>query len=280
MIEFRDFTCYYKLKKGYGVALDNISLTVQDGEKVAVVGPSGSGKTTLLKCILGITQYTKGSLKIDGTEVDKYDKRKNELAYVSQEFVLYPKMTVYQNIAYPLRASGMPYEKADGLVVDIAKKLRLYRLLTRKPKQLSGGQQQAVAIARALVKKPSVVLFDEPLSNLDAVRRVRYRQIISDICDENESTVVYVTHDPEEAYLVADKIVILDEGEIKGVMSDEEYAKTLNTDESRVIDTALWSGEDEQVIDGDMFDGGDGDEQIPEDTALNGTDGNGSDEEI
>lgn len=249
MIEFRDFTCYYKLKKGYGVALDKISLTVADGEKVAIVGPSGSGKTTLLKCILGLNHYTEGSLKIDGTEIDKYDKRKNELAYVSQEYVLYPKMTIYQNIAYPLRASGMSYEDTDKLVIDISKKLKLYRLLTRKPKQLSGGQQQAVAIARALVKKPSIVLFDEPLSNLDAVRRIKYRQIISEICEENKSTVIYVTHDPQEAYQVADKIVTLEEGEIKSVMTDDEYAKTLNSPNNQIIDSGFLSDdEEEQVI--------------------------------
>lgn len=249
MIEFCDFSCYYKLKKGYGVALDKISLKIGDGEKVAVVGPSGSGKTTLLKCILGITQYTEGDLKIGGIDVDKYDKRKNELAYVSQEYVLYPRMTVYQNIAYPLRASRMPFEQADALVVDIAKKLRLYRLLTRKPKHLSGGQQQAVAIARALVKKPSIVLLDEPLSNMDAVRRVEYREIICDFCKENGSTVVYVTHDPDEACCVAEKIVTLNEGEIAGVTSVGEYAKTLTADENRVIDGEMFQsdgGDDEE----------------------------------
>lgn len=250
MIEFRDFTCYYKLKKCYGVALDNISLTIGDGERVAVVGPSGSGKTTLLKCILGLTQYTEGSLKIDGADADKYDKRKNELAYVSQEYVLYPKMTVYQNIAYPLRASGMSYDKADGLVTDIAEKLKLYRLLTRKPKQLSGGQQQAVAIARALVKKPKIVLLDEPLSNLDAARREKYRRIISGICVENNCTVIYVTHDPEEACCVADKIVILEEGGIKSVTTAREYAGTLETDKSRIMNAAIYGdGTDENEED-------------------------------
>lgn len=277
MIEFCDFTCYYKLKKGYGVALDNISLTIDDGEKVAVVGPSGSGKTTLLKCILGIARYTKGSLKIGGVEVDKYDKRKNELAYVSQEFVLYPRMTVYQNIAYPLRASGMSYEQADALVIDIAKKLRLFRLLTRKPAQLSGGQQQAVAIARALVKKPSVVLLDEPLSNLDAIRRVKYLQIISGMLDEYNSTVVYVTHDSEEACYVADKIVMLDEGEIKGVMSDEEYAGTLGAEENRIVDAQLLADDGEEIIDSGMFEGAD--DEFPDEIEPESDGGKNRDEE-
>lgn len=254
MIEFDDFTCYYKLKKGYGVALDKISLTVGDGEKVAVVGPSGSGKTTLLKCILDSVQYTEGSLTIDGTEARKYDKRKNGLAYVSQEYVLYPKMTVFQNIAYPLMASGMSFGQTEELVTDIAKRFGLFRLLTRKPKQLSGGQQQAVAIARALVKKPSIALFDEPLSNLDPLRREKFRKIIVDICDKNGSTVIYVTHDPEEACYVADKIVVLEEGEIKGVMSSKEYARAL--EEYKSTSAAAYGGE-EQGADGESGDGED-----------------------
>lgn len=245
MIEFVDFSCYYKLKKGYGVALDKISLTVGDGERVAIVGPSGSGKTTLLKCILDGVRYTEGSLKIDGVEVNKYDKRKNELAYVSQEYVLYPKMTVYQNIAYPLRTTGMEYEQREKLVFDIAKKFGLFRLLTRKPKQLSGGQQQAVAIARALVKKPSIVLFDEPLSNLDAARRTKFRKIISDICKQNGCTMIYVTHDGEEACSIADKIVVLEEGEIKEISSAKQYASLLTAEKDISAVLSDSDGEDD-----------------------------------
>lgn len=214
MIRLRNLSCYYKVKKGFAVAVDDVSLEVAAGEFLVIMGESGCGKTTLLRAILGLCDYMEGELLIDGQSVDTFCKRDNTIAYVSQNYVLYPHLTVYENIAYPLRSSRMKQEQIDLRVRKTAKAVGLDRLLTRMPKQLSGGQQQRIAIARALVKEPKILLFDEPFSNIDPVMRRELRELIHNICKEAGQTVLYVTHDPEEARALADRVVWMHEGRI------------------------------------------------------------------
>ena len=153
-IQFKDFSCYYKQRKEYITALDHINLTVKHGELLVVLGPSGCGKTTMLKCILGLCNYIGGDLLIDGVSADTFQVQNANIGYVRQEFSLYPHLTVYENIAFPLRTIHTTQEEVDRRVKEIANLLEIEWLLTRKPKQLSGGQNQRVALARALIKNP------------------------------------------------------------------------------------------------------------------------------
>lgn len=212
MIRLEDFSCYYKVKEGYAVAVDHVTLEVPQGQFLVLMGPSGCGKTTLLRGILGLCQYTDGKLLIDGKP--DADLRENTVAYVSQEYALYPHLTVYDNIAYPLRSSKMKQGQVDRLVREMASQVGLDKLLTRLPKQLSGGQQQRLAIARALVKSPKIVLYDEPFSNMDPGLREQLRQLVYEIGRKLGQTVIYVTHDAQEADALADRVVWMHEGKI------------------------------------------------------------------
>ncbi len=216
MIRLKDFSCYYKVKEGFAVAVDHVDLEISKGEFLVLMGPSGCGKTSLLRSVLALTDYTEGELTVDGVDVNAYNKRDNAIAYVSQEYVLYPHLTVYENIAYPLRSSRLKQEKIDPLVRKMAEAVGLERLLTRLPRQLSGGQQQRLAIARALVKEPQIVLYDEPFSNMDPDMRQQLRELVYRISREQGQTVVYVTHDPEEARTLADRVVWMEEGRLAG----------------------------------------------------------------
>lgn len=214
MIRLENFSVYYKVKGGFGVAVDDVSLSVPQGQFLVIMGSSGCGKTTLLKSVLGLCDYVEGTLSIDGKDWKDFDKRKNTIAYVSQDFVLYPHLTVYDNIAFPLRSSKIKHADRDPLVREIAKQVGLEKLLTRLPKQLSIGQQQKLCIARALVKKPKIVLYDEPFSNMDHQCRQELRELIGNISRENGQTVLYVTHDPEDARELADRVIYMEEGKI------------------------------------------------------------------
>lgn len=214
MIRLRNFSVYYKIKKDFGVAVDDMTLDVPRGQFLVIMGQSGCGKTTLLKAILGLCDYVDGELLIDGKSWMEFDKRENSISYVSQEFVLYPHLTVYDNIAFPLRASRCKQEQIDQAVKKIAEQVGLEKLLTRLPKQLSIGQQQRLAIARALVKEPKIVLYDEPFSNLDPLYRHEMRELIHNISKENGQTVLYVTHDPEDAKELADRVICMEEGKL------------------------------------------------------------------
>lgn len=211
-IVFDDFSCFYKDKKEYIIALDKLSFQILPGELFVVVGPSGSGKSTLLRCILGMCEYVEGQLHIDGVSVDEFDVRHGNVGYVSQEYALYPTMTVYENIASPLRIMHTEQEETDRRVKKIAQMLEIDWLLTRLPRQLSGGQQQRVVIARALVKNPGVVLLDEPFSNVDPVLRNEMLHLIKKLHKTYGNTMVYVTHRIDEAVALADRILVLDEG--------------------------------------------------------------------
>lgn len=221
-IKFDDFSAYYKQKKVYAAALDHLSLTIEKGEFFVVVGASGSGKSTLLKCILGLNRDIEGDLYIDGVSIDDLNAKDGNMAYVTQEIALYPHLTVYENIAFPLRLMHTPQDEVDCRVKEIAELVQVKWLLTRKPRQLSGGQQQRVAIARALVKNPQLLLFDEPFSNVDPSLRLELRQLVQNIHRRLGATAVFVTHDLPEAFFLADRIAVLEEGNVVQIGTTEQ----------------------------------------------------------
>ncbi|MEP5730383.1 MAG: sn-glycerol-3-phosphate ABC transporter ATP-binding protein UgpC [Sulfitobacter sp.] len=212
------------LKKSYGAVelFDGVNLEIAHGEFVVFVGPSGSGKSTLLRMIAGLESVTDGVIEIDGEDVTYEDPSDRGIAMVFQNYALYPHMDVFGNIAFNLRISGLPKAEVNERVMEAARILRLEDLLDRSPAQLSGGQRQRVAIGRAIVRKPKVFLFDEPLSNLDAALRTQMRLEIERLHREIGATMIYVTHDQTEAMTLADRIVALDYGEIQQVGTPEE----------------------------------------------------------
>jgi len=202
----------YKTKKESTIALDSLSGELEDSFNV-ILGYSGCGKTTLLKTLAGLVDY-EGDIFFGLEDVKNIPTNKRNMAMVSQQYILYPTMTIFDNIAFPLKLKGCKPDEIIRSVKDIAEKLSLTHCLTRKPRQLSGGQQQRVAIARALVKEPSICLLDEPLSNIDPHLRSEERLLIKTALKESGCTVVYVTHDLNEAMALADNLVIMDEGKI------------------------------------------------------------------
>lgn len=221
-IEFQDFSCFYKYKKEYITALNHINLSVNNGELLVILGQSGSGKTTLLKCILGLCDYISGQLYIDGTSIDDFRLENSNIGYIRQELNLYPHLTVYENIAFPLRMIHTPQSEVDRRVKELSALLEIDWLLTRKPKQLSGGQNQRVAIARALIKNPVTVLFDEPFSAIDPTLRTELRQLVKKIHQVFGCTILFVTHDLTDALNLAERVVILEEGKIEAVGTPRE----------------------------------------------------------
>lgn len=224
-IQFKDFSCYYKQRKEYITALDHINLTVKHGELLVVLGPSGCGKTTMLKCILGLCNYIGGDLLIDGVSADTFQVQNANIGYVRQEFSLYPHLTVYENIAFPLRTIHTTQEEVDRRVKEIANLLEIEWLLTRKPKQLSGGQNQRVALARALIKNPVMVLFDEPFSNIDPTLRMQLRHLVKKVHNTFGCTMLFVTHDLSDALSLADRVVILENGTILAIGTPQELTE-------------------------------------------------------
>ena len=210
-IDLQNITVTYRSKSDTVTALDRCSAAFEEGKFHVIVGYSGCGKTTLLKTIAGLLPYD-GTLTFDGADVRRVSQQDRNLAYVSQQYTLYPRMTVFDNIAFPLKAKHMPCDEIIEEVRSIADRLQLTLCLTRKPKHLSGGQQQRVALARALVRRPSVCLLDEPFSNLDTRLRAEERQLVREVLAG--STVLYVTHDVEEAMGLADTVTVMDEGKV------------------------------------------------------------------
>jgi multiple sugar transport system ATP-binding protein len=216
------------VSKSFGatVIIPEIDLTIEDGEFVVFVGPSGCGKSTLLRLIAGLEDTSAGAIVIDGRDVTGEAPAKRKLAMVFQSYALYPHMTVAKNIAFPLKMAGEDKATIDRKVADAARILNLANYLDRRPGQLSGGQRQRVAIGRAIVRQPSAFLFDEPLSNLDAALRGTMRLEISELHHQLKTTMIYVTHDQVEAMTMADKIVVLNAGNIEQVGSPMELYKT------------------------------------------------------
>jgi multiple sugar transport system ATP-binding protein len=210
-----------KVQKAFGdiPILRDIDLEIRDGEFMVFVGPSGSGKSTLLRTIAGLEDITGGTLSIGGKVVNDLPPADRGIAMVFQSYALYPHMNLYDNMAFGLKIAKVDKDEIHRLVHQAAKILNIEHLLDRKPKALSGGQRQRVAIGRAIVRKPEVFLFDEPLSNLDAALRVRMRYEFAKLHEDLKTTMIYVTHDQVEAMTLADRIVVLAAGRIEQVGS-------------------------------------------------------------
>ncbi len=212
-IDIKNLTVKYVKKKQTTVALDDVSAQFETGTFNVVVGASGSGKTTLLSAICDAVDY-EGDILFDGIDALDLSAIDKNISLVSQKYLLYPHLSVFDNVAFPLKAMNAGRDEIIVRVKDVCAKLGLGNYLVRRPKELSGGQQQLVALARAVVKNPSVCLLDEPLSNVDAQKRPEIRKLISDTLRQVGCTVVYVTHDISEAFAIADKIFVLDSGKI------------------------------------------------------------------
>lgn len=207
------------VKKSYGnlEVVHGVSLDISDGEFVILVGPSGCGKSTLLRMIAGLEDITAGDVALDDLIINKLPPRERDIAMVFQSYALYPHMTVRKNMAFSLTLAGANKKKIEEKVAIAADILDLGPLLERKPAQLSGGQRQRVAMGRAIVRDPKLFLFDEPLSNLDAKLRVQMRAEIKELHQRLKTTTVYVTHDQVEAMTMADRIVVMNAGNIEQV---------------------------------------------------------------
>ncbi|AVD95774.1 ABC transporter [Pseudomonas sp. SWI36] len=202
--------------------LRDINLEIAAGEFVVFVGPSGCGKSTLLRLIAGLDSICAGDLLIDGRRVNDLEPRERGVGMVFQSYALYPHMSVYDNISFGLKLAKTEKTSLRERVLKTAQILQLDNLLQRKPKELSGGQRQRVAMGRAMAREPDILLFDEPLSNLDASLRVQMRNEIARLHDRLGSTMIYVTHDQVEAMTLADKIIVLNGGRVEQVGSPRE----------------------------------------------------------
>jgi multiple sugar transport system ATP-binding protein len=221
-----------KITKAWGpiIGVDAIDLEIRDKEFMVLLGPSGCGKTTTMRMIAGLELPTGGEIEIAGERMTNVDARDRDVAMVFQSYALYPNMSIYENIRFPLRMRGVPKDQQDARVRQAANMVELGDLLDRKPKALSGGQRQRAALARAVVREPQVFLMDEPLSNLDAKLRLSMRAQLKHIQKKLETTTVYVTHDQIEAMTLADRIAIMDKGKIQQLGSpDEIYNNPANT---------------------------------------------------
>jgi multiple sugar transport system ATP-binding protein len=198
------------------VALDNISFSIEDGEFFVLLGPTGAGKTTTMRVIAGLERQNSGRVMIDGADMASVTPADRDVAFVFQQYSLYPGMSVYDNLAFPLRSPlrRVPEKEIKERVTTTAEKLRVAHLLTRKTAKLSGGEMQRVSIGRALVRNPRIYLMDEPLSNLDAKLREALRIELKHIQKTQHSTTLFVTHDQIEALTMADRIAVLNEGRI------------------------------------------------------------------
>ena len=250
-----------KLAKSFGkgdstfFAVDHIDLVVKEGDLITLLGPSGCGKTTTLRMIAGFNTPSSGDVLIDGTSVNNIPPNKRPTAMVFQNYALFPHMTVFENIAYGLRIRKESHEMVNKKVNDIMKLIGLENLGDRQPRQLSGGQQQRVSLARAMVMEPKVLLFDEPLSNLDAKLRVSTRLEIRKLQQRVGITSVYVTHDQEEAMTLSDQVVIMNKGKIEQIGSPAEiYSHPANRfvagfiGKANFLESVVEKVTDEQVI--------------------------------
>lgn len=219
------------ISKSYGDTkiIEGLDLEVKDNEFLVLVGPSGCGKSTLLRMIAGLEDVSGGELSIGDRVVNTLEPKDRNIAMVFQNYALYPHMNVYKNISFGLRAQKMPKDEIDKKVREAAEILELSDLLERKPVELSGGQRQRVSMGRAIVRDPDVFLFDEPLSNLDAKLRSSMRLEIKKLHETVKKTIIYVTHDQVEAMTLADRIVILKDGEIQQIGTPlDVYKKPAN----------------------------------------------------
>jgi multiple sugar transport system ATP-binding protein len=203
-------------------AVNDISLTVEDGDFLVLLGPSGCGKTTLLRMLAGLLEPTSGQIVLDGVDITREPSKKRDLAMVFQSYALYPHLTVARNLGFPLRVQGTAKPEITARVDEVARMLEIDHLLARRPKELSGGQRQRVAVGRALVRNPRAFLMDEPLSNLDAKLRTATRQELTALHRRLGATFVYVTHDQVEAMTMATRIAVLNAGHLEQIGTPAE----------------------------------------------------------
>ena len=208
--------------KGDDFAVRGVSYTVEDKEFVSLLGPSGCGKSTTLNMIAGLESVSEGTIEIDGVSVETLEPHKRDLAFVFQDYALYPHLSVYENIAFGMRMRRMPKAEIATRVRAAAEQLGLVEQLRKRPRALSGGQRQRVALARAIARRPGVLLYDEPLSNLDALLRDRTRAELKLLHNEIGATSIYVTHDQEEAMSLSHKIAVMSRGRLEQYGSPEE----------------------------------------------------------
>lgn len=216
------------LSKRWGdfIGVDNFNLEIADKEFLVLLGPSGCGKTTTMRMIAGLEESSGGNILIDGQRVNDLEPKDRDVAMVFQSYALYPNMTVYENIQFPLKVRQVPKSEHHDLVMRAAAMVELGEFMQRKPAELSGGQRQRVALARAIVRKPKVFLMDEPLSNLDAKLRVSTRAQIKNLSHELQVTTIYVTHDQIEAMTLADRVVVMRSGVVQQVGTPTEIYDT------------------------------------------------------
>jgi multiple sugar transport system ATP-binding protein len=208
--------------KTLAVGVKQMSLDIADGEFLVLLGPSGCGKTTTMRMVAGLEEPTHGEIWIGDKQVNDLEPKDRDVAMVFQSYGLYPNMTVYENISFPLRIRSTPASEIDPAVKRAAEKVELMDFLERRPKELSGGQRQRVALARAIVRSPAVFLMDEPLSNLDAKLRVSMRSHIKHLHHELKTTTIYVTHDQIEAMTLADRVVVMSKAEVQQIGTPEQ----------------------------------------------------------
>jgi len=220
VVETRNLTKVFK--QGELGAVNDVNLETREGEFLVFLGPSGSGKTTLLRMIAGLETPTAGEILIAGKVVNDLTPRERRIAMVFQSYALYPHLTVYKNIAFPLKAQNVPKKLHQGKVEWAASLLGIQGLLDRKPRELSGGERQRVALARAIVREPAVFLLDEPLSNLDAKLRLSAREELERFHRRIGTTTIYVTHDQVEAMAMGDRIVVLNKGVVHQFATPKE----------------------------------------------------------
>jgi multiple sugar transport system ATP-binding protein len=215
------------IKKYFGdvKAVDGVDLSTKEGEFLVLLGPSGCGKTTLLRMIAGLEQQTEGDVLIGGQVVNGLPPRARRIAMVFQSYALYPHMTVFKNIAFPLKAQGVQRDTIPKKVEDAAAMFGIEKLLQRKPRELSGGERQRVALARALVREPALFLLDEPLSNLDAKLRTSARDELQQFQKRIGITTIYVTHDQVEAMGLGDRIAVMNHGKVRQLGTPQDVYK-------------------------------------------------------
>ena len=211
-------------------AVDDFNLTIEDEEFLVLLGPSGCGKTTTMRMIAGLEELSSGTIKIDDVIVNDLEPKDRDVSMVFQSYGLYPNMSVFENIRFPLKIRKIKKSLHEKLVMRAVKMVELEKFLERKPAELSGGQKQRVALARALVRNPNIFLMDEPLSNLDAKLRVSTRAQIKHLQNKLKITTIYVTHDQVEAMTLADRVVVMNNGKIQQIGSPKEiYNRPFNT---------------------------------------------------
>ena len=196
------------------LALDDISFTVKEGEFLSVLGPSGCGKTTIMRILIGLTEPTNGKIFMDGVDITDYDSSKRNMGIVFQNYSLFKNMTVLENVEYALRIRKDRKATAREQTLEMIDRMELTEHANKRPGELSGGQQQRVAIARTLVLNPKIILFDEPMSALDVATRLQLRKELKKIQKEYGTTMIYVTHDQEEAFSLSDRIMVMSEAKI------------------------------------------------------------------